>query len=166
MFNDSSPEKVKSKTYLLNSNEVCKSIFLIQKGTAWKFYLKDRTKIATEFVFAEDIILSHSSYLLQIPSKEYIQVLEDSLVYRIEFGKFENMIQKYPILNELDKLILEYNSLKLEDRLNHLLFKTPKEKLEWLLSREPKVLEKIPKKYLASYLGVTLETISRLKKFD
>ncbi len=152
------------KSYLLNIGEVCKYVFIIKSGIVWKFYTHDGKKIPTEFAFPNDLIFSFQSYATQKPSLEYIQTFEDSLVQKIEYGKFESIKMKSDILIELDTLLLEYQILKLEDRLHSLQFKTAKERLLWLENREPHLLDKIPRRHIASYLGITLETLIRLRK--
>lgn len=152
------------KSYLLNIGEVCKYVFIIKSGIVWKFYTHDGKKIPTEFAFPNDLIFSFQSYATQKPSLEYIQTFEDCVVQKIEYGKFESIKMKSNILIELDTLLLEYQILKLEDRLHSLQFKTAKERLLWLENREPHLLDKIPRRHIASYLGITLETLIRLRK--
>ncbi len=164
LFQGNAEKKYKTKEYILSANEICKYIYFIKTGSAWKFYVNNGKKVATEFVFAEDIILSFPSYIKQTPSNEYIQVLEESIVSKIEFGKFEKLKVESKILTELDNLLLEYQILKLENRLYSIQFKSSKERFDWVNLMEPKLVKKVPSKYVASYLGISLETLVRLKK--
>lgn len=156
--------KVSKNEYLLNAQEISKSIYLVQSGSFWKFYSHKGKKIPTEFLFQNEIIFSFSSYLSQEPSREYIQALEPSLVYYFDYGIFESLRANYGELQAIDTLILEYQILKLEDRISSLQFKTAEEKLIWLKEREPHLFEKVSKRHLASYLGITLETFIRIQK--
>lgn len=164
-LSQSMSEEIYSKnSYLLNAGEVCKFVYIVKTGVVWKFYSHRGKKVPTEFAFPGDIIFSFQSYTTQIPSLEYIQTFEDSLIQKIEFGKFESLKFQSDILVQLDTLLLEYQILKLEDRLNSLQFKSASDRLHWLLDREPHLLDKIPQRHIASYLGITLETLIRLRK--
>lgn len=157
-------ENIKKNTYLLNAGEICKYIYIIQEGSAWKFHPIKGKKVPTEFAFKDDILIPFQSYYLQVPSHEYIQVLENSTIEKIEYGVFESLKTKYDVLQAIDNLFLELHILKLEERLYSLRFHTAREKIEWLLIRDPKLFEKIPVKHIASYLDLRAETLIREKK--
>ena len=152
-------ENVKKSTYLLNSGETCKYIYSIQSGSAWKFNALKGKKIPTEFAFKDDILIPFQSYYLQTPSHEYIQVIE-----KIEYGVFESLKINSPVLQKLDNLFLELHILKLEERLYSLRFHSAKEKIEWLIHRDPELFKKVPLKHIASYLDIRLETLIRERK--
>ncbi|WP_108976253.1 Crp/Fnr family transcriptional regulator [Leptospira ryugenii] len=151
-------------TYIMSAGEICRYLYVIESGGAWKFYTNNGIKIPTDFAFTKEIIFSFQSYTTQSPSIEYIQTLEDSYIQQIEYGVFEEFRKKYPILSQLDTLFLEYQILRLEDRLQALQFNTAEQRLLWLLQRESKLFDKVPQKHIAAYLGMTLETLVRLKK--
>jgi CRP-like cAMP-binding protein len=156
--------QVSKNEYLLNASEISKSIYIVHSGSFWKFYSHKGKKIPSEFIFQNEIIFSFSSYLAQAPSREYIQALESSLVYYFDYGIFESLRADYSELQAIDTLFLEYQILKLEDRISSIQFNNAEEKLNWLQTREPHLLEKVSKRHLASYLGITLETFIRLQK--
>ena len=157
-------ENVKKNTYLLNSGENCKYIYSIQSGSAWKFHALKGKKIPTEFAFKDDILIPFQSYYLQTPSHEYIQVLENSVIEKIEYGVFESLKLSSSVLQKLDNLFLEQHILKLEERLYSLRFHSAKEKIEWLIHRDPELFKKVPLKHIASYLDIRLETLIRERK--
>jgi signal-transduction protein with cAMP-binding, CBS, and nucleotidyltransferase domain len=157
-------ENVKKNKYLLNAGEICKYIYVIQTGSAWKFHVIKGKKIPTEFAFKDDILIPFQSYYLQTPSHEYIQVMENSIIEKIEYGKFESLKVKSNVLQKLDNLFLELHILKLEERLYSLRFHTAKEKIEWLLHRDPELFKKVASKHIASYLDIRIETLIRERK--
>lgn len=156
--------QVAKNEYLLNATEISKFIYTVQSGSFWKFYSHKGKKIPSEFIFQNEVIFSFSSYLAQEPSKEYIQALESSKVYYFDYGTFESLRTKYSELQAIDTLLLEYQILKLEDRISSVQFKNAEEKLKWLQEREPHLFDKVSKRHLASYLGITLETFIRVQK--
>ena len=157
-------ENIKKNTYLLNAGETCKYIYIVQEGSAWKFHPIKGKKVPTEFAFKDDILIPFQSYYLQVPSHEYIQVLENSIIEKIEYGIFESLKTKYDVLQKIDNLFLELHILKLEERLYSLRFHTAREKIEWLLNREPELFNKVALKHIASYLDIRLETLIRERK--
>ena len=157
-------ENIKKNTYLLNAGEICKYIYIIQEGSAWKFHPIKGKKVPTEFAFKDDLLIPFQSYYLQVPSHEYIQVLENSIIEKIEYGIFESLKTKYDVLQKIDNLFLELHILKLEERLYSLRFHTAREKIEWLLNREPELFNKVALKHIASYLDIRLETLIRERK--
>ena len=157
-------ENVKKNKYLLNAGEICKNIYIIQTGSAWKFHVIKGKKVPTEFAFKDDILIPFQSYYLQTPSHEYIQAMENSTIEKIEYGKFESLKVKNNVLQKLDNLFLELHILKLEERLYSLRFHTAKEKIEWLLHRDPELFKKVASKHIASYLDIRIETLIRERK--
>jgi signal-transduction protein with cAMP-binding, CBS, and nucleotidyltransferase domain len=84
-------ENVKKNKYLLNEGEICKYIYVVQSGSAWKFHVIKGKKVPTEFAFKEDILIPFQSYYLQTPSHEYIQVMEDSTIEKIEWLLYRDL---------------------------------------------------------------------------
>ena len=109
-------------------------------------------------------MIPFQSYYLQTPSHEYIQVLENSVIEKIEYGVFESLKLNSSVLQKLDNLFLEQHILKLEERLYSLRFHSAKEKIEWLIHRDPELFKKVPLKHIASYLDIRLETLIRERK--
>lgn len=157
-------ENIKKNTYILNAGEICKHIFVVQSGSLWKFHPIKGKKVPTEFAFQDDIVIPFQSYYLQVPSHEYIQALENSVIEKIEYGVFESLKIKHDILQKLDGLFLELHILKLEERLYSMRFHTAAEKIKWIVNREPKLFEKVPLKHIASYLDLRAETLIRERK--
>ncbi len=149
--------------FLLSQDEVCRHSFTIDDGVLRKFYLNDGKEIITEFFFKKDLAISFDSYSLQKPCKEFIQALTDTTVSQIEFSTFQNAKINFPKLVELDLLLTEYYAIWLENRLFEFHTLDATQRYLLLLKQQPHIIQNIPLTYIASYLGISLETLSRIR---
>jgi CRP-like cAMP-binding protein len=159
----SATKTYKKGAFLLRQGEVCRHSFSVEEGVLRKFYLNDGKEITTGFFFKGDLAVSFDSYSLQNPSKEFIQALTDAVVSQTDFTAFQHAKMKFPKLIEFDLLLTEYYAMWLEKRLFdfHTLDATQRYLL--LISDQPAIIQYIPLTHIASYLGVSLETLSRIR---
>jgi CRP-like cAMP-binding protein len=153
----------KKNEYLLQAGEVCRSGFQIVSGVARKFYLHDGKEITTELFFADDIAVSLESYAWQKPSGEYIQAIEPLSASITHYQTFQELKQQHKGLLELDLMMTEFYALWLEERLFQFHTMDATQRYAQLLKEQPHFIQQIPLTYLASYLGVSLETLSRIR---
>jgi CRP-like cAMP-binding protein len=153
----------KKGEYLLREGEICRSGFQIIKGIVRKYYLTEGKEIITDLVFAGDLALSLKSYVYQQPSHEFIQAIDDTEVTLTSFEAFQKLKKKHVELIELDLLLTEYHALWLEQRLWEFHSLDATQRYEKLLKEQPYFVQQIPLTYLASFLGVSLETLSRIR---
>lgn len=153
----------KKGDFLLQQDEVCRYSFTIQNGIARKFLLNDGKEIVTDFYFKDDIAISFDSYSLQKPSKEFIQTLTDTTVSQIEYASFQTIKNNFPKLVELDLLMTEHYAMWLETRLLEFRTLDATQRYLLLLKDHSAIIQTIPLTYIASYLGISLETLSRIR---
>jgi CRP-like cAMP-binding protein len=149
--------------FLLRGGEVCRASFQLTKGVARKYYLHEGKEVTTDFFFADDLAVSLQSYALQQPSEEFIQAVADTTVTSLSFEAFQGLKSKYPVLLQLDLLLTETYGLWLEQRLREFHTLSATQRYEKLLQEQPHWVQHIPLTYLASYLGISLETLSRIR---
>ncbi|MBC7937659.1 MAG: Crp/Fnr family transcriptional regulator [Rhizobacter sp.] len=163
-LNAISVEKIfKKGNFLLRQDEVCKKSYWIEKGIARKYYLNDGKEITTELYFDNDIAVSFDSYCLQKPSREYIQALTDTTILQTDFGAFQTAKQQFPKLAKLDLMMTEYYAMWLEDRLFQFHTMDATHRYLKLIEDHPYIIQNIPLTFIASYLGISLETLSRIR---
>ncbi|MDX1905435.1 MAG: Crp/Fnr family transcriptional regulator [Bacteroidia bacterium] len=154
--------------YLLREGDICTAGYWVESGILRKYSLSPAGKeITSEICLPQDMALSLQSYTLQLPSREYIQAITDSSVSLIQHRDYEPLKQQFPALQALDMMLTEYYALWLEERLwqFHTLDATARYRL--LVTRSPQVLREVPLTHIASFLGITLETLSRIRaKYD
>ena len=153
----------KKGEYLLSVGEVCKGGYLIQKGVARKFYLNEGKEITMELFFENDLAISLQSYTMQMSSCECIQAIEPVTASFTHYHRFQQLKQEHKSLWELDLMITEYYAMWLEERMFQFHTMDASERYQWLLKEQPHVIQQIPLTYIASYLGVSLETLSRIR---
>ena len=158
----------KKGEYLLREGEICTAGYWVDSGVIRKYSLSGSGKeITSELCFPQDLAISLQSYTLQLPSREYIQAVTDCSVSLIQHREYEPLKKQFPALQALDMMLTEYYALWLEERLwqFHTLDATARYRL--LLDNHPRVVREVPLTYIASFLGITLETLSRIRgKYD
>lgn len=159
-------KEVLKSELLLKHQAICKNIYFIQKGLFRCFYLKDNDKeVSSWFMKTGDVIISVESFFKQIPSNENIQALEDSSVYFISYTELEFIYKKFLEFNFIGRFLTEKYYCESEQRLFWLRMNSAKEKYNLLLKNYPELIHNISSTHIASFLGITLETLSRMKGF-
>jgi CRP-like cAMP-binding protein len=150
--------------FLLKKGTICNFWGFIDSGLIRIFYDKNGKEI-TEFILPENSFFSSiESFFLQIPGKIEMEALEPSRVAIFRYDKLEDLCKKNPEINFFFRKILENNLLIMQKRIKYLLFETASERYDMLHKLHPSLILRIPSVYIASYLGITPETFSRLKK--
>lgn len=148
---------------LIQQQQVNKYIYFLEEGICRIYYPKDEKKVVLDFCFPGDIILPLNSYIHSKPTYEIVDTLENSSFYRIPITKLQELYNtSLPIANWGRKLA-ELETLKIEERLMQSLFKSATERYADLLQKAPKLLHRIKLGYIASYLGVSQVTLSRIR---
>jgi CRP-like cAMP-binding protein len=162
-------EKIsKSKTflkgdYLLKADSICTKSYWVESGIIRKFYIHQDRDVTTEFYFKDDIAMSFDSYALQKPSREYIQALTKTVVNVTDYTDFNNLKIKNQQLQEFDFLMTEYYALRLEEKVFELHTQNATQRYETLLKKTPHIIQQVQLTQIASYLNVSLETLSRIR---
>jgi CRP-like cAMP-binding protein len=156
-------KELKKGDYLLREGEVCKKSCFIEKGIARKFYLHDGKEITTELYFENDIAVSFDSYCLQKPSNEFIQALTDISISQTDYIAFQEAKLSFPTLVTLDLMMTEYYAMWLENRLFQFHTMDATSRYNKILNDHPHIIQHIPLTFIASYLGISLETLSRIR---
>lgn len=159
-----SHSKTKSKgEYLLEEGAICSKFFWIESGIVRKFYLHQDREVTTEFYFKDDLAISFDSYTLQKPSREYIQALTDIVVKEINYKDFEKLKGQNTQIQELDYLITEHYALWLEEKVFELHTQNASQRYANLLQKSPHIIQQVKLTQIASYLNISLETLSRIR---
>lgn len=155
--------RVKKGTMLMREGQYCRHLFWLESGVTRAFVLHEGREVTTNFAFADDLIVSLRSALLEQPSREAIQMLETGQVASVEWAVFKKLTKIHPALAELDSLFSDLYALQLEERVLDLQTLSARQRYEKLRAREPHIVAQIPLTHIASYLGISLETLSRIR---
>jgi hypothetical protein len=159
----SETKTVRKGEHLLRPGERCRSSFWVQQGILRKYTVHHGTERTTEFFFTDDLAVAFSSYCLQMPGEEGIEALTDGVVLVTGSEDFQALKKRYPVLTELDLMMTEYYAMMVEDRSTQFHHLDAKERYLRLLKMEPHILLEVPLTHIASYLGITLASLSRIR---
>lgn len=154
---------VKKNTDLQPIGHTCKTIYFMKKGVARIYYFKDGTDITESFSFENNIIARVESLFTGKPSRKAIQILEDSEVIAINSTLLFRLYDKFPEIERLFRLIFESGYVDTVNRIEGLQFHSAEERYSALITEAPDILKKVPLKYVASYLGITQVSLSRIR---
>lgn len=154
---------IKRSNLLIKEGQHTDKIYYIISGSARAYYLKNGKEISDWFAFENDFITSINGFFLSIPSPYNVEILESSTL--IEFSK-ENLnllSTKHHDFTQFEKAIVTKTMLQLQERIVSLQFETAQQKFDNLLKIYPNITQRISSTHIASYLGITLETLSRIR---
>lgn len=157
-------KEIKQKDILIREGQYCNAVFFIEKGLLRIYCIKDDKEICTYFPCEGNFTTSFQSFVEDKPSEFFIEALEDGTIWQIAKFDLETIYAANPRLLIFGKLFAEYNYLCITKHSQALQHLTAKEKYLWFLESSPlKVRECVPNKFVASYLGLEPETLSRIK---
>ncbi|MBX3240076.1 MAG: Crp/Fnr family transcriptional regulator [Chitinophagaceae bacterium] len=156
-------KKFAKGSYLLRPEQICTAHLLIKEGIARKFYIHQDREITIEIYFPDDVAISLDSYIMQNPGDVFIEALTELEVTVIDYSRFYKMKNKYPEVMMLDKMFIEYYAVWFEQRLRAFQTLDASQRYLKLLEKEPQIVQFLPVTIVASYLNISLETLSRIR---
>ena len=162
IFKNSSFVKIDKGTELITEGKRHHYFYLMLKGGVKSYYLKDSKQVCTWFAFENEIIGTTSS-IKGLASKETIELLEDSELVRFQSEKINELTQTNLSISNLMSDIWSDHAIFLEERLYQLQFMDSDEKYKALILHNPEILQRVSLTEIASFLGVTRETLSRIR---
>lgn len=155
--------KFEKRELLLKPGEVENYFNFIQHGLIRKYYVKGKEEINTQISLERHIINCEESFHSRMPSQYYIETIEPSTVISISYQDLEEIFDKNKKMEHLGRLVIT-QSMIVKDRWQmQLLMMTPRERFLHFVTRNPELLQRVPQKYLASFLNIKPETFSRFK---
>jgi CRP/FNR family transcriptional regulator, anaerobic regulatory protein len=156
-------KNIPKKKFILKEGEVCRNLVFIISGMARAYYHEDGNQVTSWFMKENDMIISVKSFFKQEPSMENMEALEDSQMVFLSYEALNYLYGKYPEYNIVGRILTEHYYVLSEERLFSLRLHTVEERYQILLKLHPEILKRAPLKYVASYLSMTPETLSRLR---
>jgi len=141
----------------------CKTIYFIKKGALRIYYFKDITDITESFEFEGAFVARAESLFSGKPSRKAIQAVEDAELVAINSTKLFELYDRFHDLERIFRKIFETAYVNTVNRIENLQFHTAEERYRNLLSDHPDILLRVPLKHIASYLGITAESLSRIR---
>ena len=141
----------------------CKTIYFINKGIARIYYFKDGIDVTESFSFENNILVRVESLFTGKPSRKAIQILEDAELVAINAVALFKLYDRFPEIERLFRKIFEAGHVETITRIESIQFHTAEERYHALLTEAPDVIKRVSLKYIASYLGITQTSLSRIR---
>jgi CRP/FNR family transcriptional regulator, anaerobic regulatory protein len=156
-------KKYKKGTFLLKKGHVARDAHFIISGSARCFYESQGKDVTNYFAFENEGVTSTLSFMTQKPSDEIIQVLEDTTVATISYNDLEALYKQNLEICNLGRKFIEGITIELEERIRVFQITSAQDRYDYILAHKPQIIQRVPLKYLASFLGITAETLSRIR---
>ncbi len=163
-------ELVKVKTYkkggvLLEPEKIADYACFILKGLVKSYYVpeNDISEVITKFLFEKSIITSIFSFYSRRPGNEYIVALEDTTVVCLHYDDMQQLLKKHPAYNYIIRVITEQYLYFSEIELYNMRKPLAEDRYNFFIKHFPHLLQRLALKDIASYLGMSVETLSRIR---
>ena len=157
------PMRFQKGEFILKEGEVCTNIYYVVKGLVRQFYIKNDKEL-TEYMAVENtVFMSIESLFKERPSHQQIHALEPTIVFALPKAKLEREAVRNVNIQMLYRKILEESLIIAQIRADMLRFESAPERYAKLVKRSPQLVLRAPLVYIASYLQMTPETLSRVR---
>lgn len=156
-------KSVKKGKMLLKAGEICTNMYFVSKGVLRGFVKEGEREITTWISTDGELVSAISSFILQMPTNENIHAIEDCELISLSHNDLEKMYIKFPSFNITVRKLTEIYYMHAEHRAYIARLKNAEQKYQIFLKQYGHLANRVPVKYIASFLGITLETLSRLR---
>lgn len=158
-------EKIRKGNFFVKQNNVCQKVGFILEGTLRTYYINEKAEEITScFCIENNLTTSYKSFILQEPSALNLQAIEDTRLLVVNYDNLQKLYKESAVWQIVGRAIAEKEYIVMEQYASILNSESAKEKYLRLLKEQPNVLLKANIAYIASYLGVTRRTLSRIRK--
>jgi CRP-like cAMP-binding protein len=154
---------VKKNDYLLKQGGTCKDLVFVRKGCLRLYFMKDDIEVSVWFAFPQSSAIEIYSFISENPSNYYLQAIEESEILYLPKAELNKLYKYQPKMQEMMRKFWEDVILNLINRFTALQTDSAEKRYLDLLNK-PAYFESIPQKYLASFIGVTPTSLSRIRK--
>lgn len=159
------PKKLRKRQYLLQEGDVCRYIAFVEKGMLRSYTIDEKgNEHIMQFAFESWWISDQFSFLTGEPAIYNIDALEDSELLLLSKQAEEQLMQKIPKFERYFRLLLQNSLIATQRRLIGSLSQTAEERYNQLITVCPTIPQRVPQHMMASFLGITPETLSRIRK--
>ncbi len=152
------------KMRLIDYGQVCKELYFINEGIIRLFYPKDGEEI-TGYLFRENLFSSsYDSFLTQTPSMQILETLEDCKLLVITKDNLDQLYKKMPSMHVFTRKMAEQRFINAQRILSSFILESPEERYNKFAAENKDLLQRVPQHYIASFLGVTPVSLSRIRK--
>lgn len=158
------PKKLKKKELLLEAGQVCTFIAFINSGVLREYNYQYDKEVTVDFMEDGQFTSDYQSFIMQVPSRQYIEALTDVDLLIMRRDEVNALYDKYKIWERFGRLIIERVFCRAEEKRKKIIAATHEELYREFAVLYPQIVQNVPQYYIASYLGLTPEHLSRLRK--
>lgn len=161
---------VKVKEYkkgeiFLEEGNICNELYFLNYGLIRIYFRRENCdEVTSSFVQENEFFTNIKGFVNDIPSTETISIIENSCVCSINKEKYFEIMQKHPIFFLVSHQFINKHRVELEDRIKMLQTLTAKDKFKHFKATYPNLINRVQLSYIASFLGIRVETLSRIQK--
>lgn len=157
-------KKLKRKELLLKEGQVCTFIAFLNSGVLREYSYQHDKEITVDFVGENQFTSDYQSFILRTPSIQYLEALTDVDLLILKKDAVDALFDKYKIWERFGRLIIEKVFCNVEAKRKRIIATTHEEQYRDFVASYPEIIQQVPQYYIASYLGLTPEHLSRLRK--
>lgn|SRR5688572_18576507 len=150
--------------FLVKAGQVCRFVSFLNSGLARLYYNLEGKDISIGFVLPGQYTSEYESFLTQKPAGQSIDALTDLEVIDLGYNDMQRLYKDFPAYQEFGRKIAEMLFIYLNQRTTALLAMSPEERYRHMIADQPALLQQVPQYMLASFIGVTPEHLSRIRK--
>jgi CRP-like cAMP-binding protein len=156
--------KAEAKTELVSYQEKTDELFFLVKGCVRKYFVKDGEPITIYIALENSFIGAFDSLVTGSKSKQVVECLEYCEMLVLKKADLEMLYLKVPLMNEFMRKVLEQALIQFNEIISMFMLNNPAERYLEHLSQNPEILQRVPQHMLATYLGITATSLSRIRK--
>jgi CRP/FNR family transcriptional regulator, anaerobic regulatory protein len=149
---------------ILKQGQVCNYLYYVDEGLLRLYYFQEGKDISDYFALENNLIGGIDSFFSRKPSDKIIETLEASKILAISFDDLENLFAKHHDLERVGRLLSVGAFLTMQDRLFAIQFRTAVQRYKDLIEHSPSIIQRVSLGHIASFLGITQVTLSRIRR--
>jgi len=158
------PKKLKKKDLLLKEGQVCTFIAFLNSGVLREYSYQHDKEVTVDFVGENQFTTDYQSFLMKTPSMQYLEALTDVDLLILQKDAVDRLYDKYKIWERFGRLIIERVFCSAEAKRKRIISTSHEEQYRDFVASYPDIIQQVPQYYIASYLGLSPEHLSRLRK--
>lgn len=142
---------------------ICNSVYYIERGLSRIFYLKDGKEVTEDFNAENSFTCSITGHITKKPDGRQTELLEPSVIWSLPYAELERLYDDHHDIERLGRYLISMELADMHKRLTAIQFMSAQERYNTFVSEYPSLLQRVPLGMISSYLGITQETLSRIR---
>lgn len=149
--------------YLLRAGDVANHLYFIETGVLRVYTTVDATDCTLYLGIDTDMVVALSSFIQRIPSPDSVHCLDDTALYAVHYDRLQALYNQFPAIDRAGRLLVERYAIQLRDHSFSLRFHSTEQRYDTLQRTRPLLFQRVSLTHIASFLGMTAQTISMVR---